>query len=112
MPPVLVVQRPDGTTQNIPLDAGRVRVGRSTHDNDLWFPEDASLSRRHLVIERDGDGWAVEDLKAKNPTLVNGNKVVGRRRIHAGDRIVAGKVVLVFDPPPSGNQGSVIFVAH
>lgn len=95
----------------MPLEGDRVRVGRSTHDNELCFPEDASLSRWHLVFQREPDGWMVEDLKAKNTTLVNGSRLAGRQKIRAGDRVSAGKIVFVVEGAEPEPSGSVVFVA-
>jgi len=93
----LVIRTPDGATRRIRLTGTRIRVGRSA-GNDLVV-DDASLSRHHFVLERDAAGWAVEDLKPKNPTRLNGVVLTGRQRFHPGDRLTAGKVTLGFDSP-------------
>lgn len=113
MTPQLLVLRPDGTSQRFPLSGERVRVGRSTQDNELSFPEDGSLSRWHLVFAREGDAWFVEDLKPKNPTLVNGSRLAGRHRLRSGDRLSAGKIVFLVEGGPvatESSSGAVVFV--
>lgn len=113
MTPHLLVLRPDGTSQRYPLAGQRVRVGRSTQDNELSFPEDGSLSRWHLIFAREGDAWFVEDLKPKNPTLVNGNRLAGRHRLRSGDRLSAGKIVFLVEggaAPTESSSGAVVFV--
>ncbi len=83
--------------------------GRST-EAQVSFPEDFSLSRRHLQLEPEGGGWAVEDLGSKNGTWLNGQRLAGRKRLQAGDRIEAGRLVLTFDPPNS-DPGDIVFFA-
>jgi sigma-B regulation protein RsbU (phosphoserine phosphatase) len=106
--PHVVVRSPSGNAQNVPLIAERVVFGRST-EAQVSFPEDFSLSRRHLQLEPEGEGWAIEDLGSKNGTWVNGQRLSGRRRLASGDRIEAGRLVLTFDPPSSAPEEIVFF---
>lgn len=108
----VLVQRPDGTSQRLNLAGREVRIGRSTQDNDLSFPEDENLSRRHLVLERHEDRWRVRDLGAKNGTFLNGKRLDGPQDLRAGDRVAAGKITLVFDPPADEPSGGVVFYAE
>lgn len=87
---------PDGQNRFVPLEADRITLGRSS-TTELAFPDDNGLSRRHLVIERDGEGWAILDLGSKNGTIVNGVKLTERTKLKSGDRITAGHLVMVFD---------------
>jgi phosphoserine phosphatase RsbU/P len=79
----------------VPLSTAAVSLGRSA-SNDLCYPEDAGLSRQHLVFESAGDGWAVRDLGSKNGTLVNGNRINGAHPLTGGDRISAGHLNIEF----------------
>jgi serine phosphatase RsbU (regulator of sigma subunit) len=111
MPLELQIREREGTTRAVPLDGGRLTLGRS-HDNDLAFASDASLSRHHLVFEEDAEGWTVRDLESKNGTLLNGVRIQGSRRMRAGDKITAGHLVLlVNDPNEEPTQQSVEFFA-
>ncbi len=74
----------------------RLTLGRSSN-TELCFPEDAGLSRQHLVIEREGDDWTVQDLGSKNGTLVNNIPLRARLRLKPGDRITAGHLAIIFD---------------
>lgn len=108
----LVVRQPDGSSQRIALSGERLRVGRSTSDNDVSFPKDQSMSRHHLVIEHEGGDWIVEERKdprPKNPTLVNGSRLDGRHRLRPGDRILAGKIEFLFNPQDGDSSGGVVF---
>jgi len=105
----LQILSPDGQNRFIPLEADRISLGRSK-DAELSFPEDSGLSRQHLAIERDGDGWALLDLGSKNGTMLNGAKVNGRVSLKSGDRITAGHLILVYDSASShSNQPVVVF---
>src|SRR5215469_1800728 len=87
---------PDGQNRFVPLEADRIALGRAA-SVELSFPDDNGLSRQHLAIERDGDGWAILDLGSKNGTVVNGVKLTARTPLKPGDRITAGHLVIVYD---------------
>jgi serine phosphatase RsbU (regulator of sigma subunit) len=93
----LEITCPDGKTRTMPLEGCRFSVGRAS-DNDLSFgsPEAEGLSRHHFVLERCGAEWSVEDLKSKNGTFVNGERLTERRVLRPGDRITASTITLVF----------------
>src|SRR5579863_10674582 len=96
----LQILTPDGQSRFIPLRADSISLGRSSAA-ELSFPDDNGLSRQHLAIERDGDGWALRDLGSKNGTMLNGAKVTGRMPLKSGDRITAGHLILVYDDASS-----------
>ncbi len=106
--PDLVVTSADGRTRTVPLNAGRITLGRSDA-NELSFAQDTGLSRQHLCLEREGGAWFVADLGSKNGTFVNGARIGGRTRLQPGDRIVASGVVAVFDPEHSQADRRVVF---
>jgi Nif-specific regulatory protein len=54
-----------------------------------------SVSRRHALITRAGEGYAVRDLESLNGTFVNGVPVAERRLEH-GDQVAVGDVLLLF----------------
>jgi serine phosphatase RsbU (regulator of sigma subunit)/pSer/pThr/pTyr-binding forkhead associated (FHA) protein len=95
--PELLIRAPDRPPETVKLTGTTVSLGRA-HGNQLCYPEDASLSRQHLVLERDPRGWSVRDLNSKNHTYVNGNRVQ-TARLTPGDRITAGRLTMVFDDP-------------
>ena len=73
----LQITTPDRQTERHTLGSETLSVGRA-HSNDLSFPDDASLSRKHLSIEPDGESWIVDDLKSKNGTLLNRTRIAAR----------------------------------
>ena len=94
--PDLQILTPDGNSRIVPLDTERITIGRSSA-SDLSFPEDNGLSRQHLSIERTSEGWALSDLASKNGTILNGNRVSAKTPLKAGDRIMAGHLIVVYD---------------
>lgn len=86
----------DGSTESFLLRGERMSVGRSGL-NDIACRTDPSLSRWHLVFERDGGDWTVRDLGSKNGTFVNGVRVADGKSLRPGDRIMAGYTVIVYD---------------
>jgi hypothetical protein len=64
---------------SLPTTAGGKRSGRvvtlgRSSENDIPVP-DASISKKHLAFESDGEAWFVRDLGSTNGTLVDGEPV-------------------------------------
>jgi hypothetical protein len=79
-----------GSTMVLP--EGVLEVGRSS---DCWLTlEDEISSRVHARFHVDDERCEIEDLGSRNGTFVNGDRIVGRRRIHDGDRIRIGREVM------------------
>ncbi|MDT2007316.1 FHA domain-containing protein [Rhodococcus opacus] len=77
-------------------DSPRVTLGRST-DADIAFEQDRSVSRLHATVEWIGTHWTVvDDGLSRNGTFVNGDRLVGRKRLRSGDRISIGSSVVTF----------------
>ena len=77
-----------------------VSIGR-TGDNDVIIP-DASLSRRHALVQPSNDSpettWLIQDLGSTNGTLVDDTPVEREHptRIQPGSRVKLGNVDLTF----------------
>ncbi len=110
----LLITEADGSTRVIALDSGPLLMGRDPNC-DIPFPNDAELSRRHLIIEKDGDAWWVRDLGSTNGTRINGNPLNAKYHLKVGDTISASKVSLHFRdrlvPSPSQPSRTVVFDA-
>src|SRR6266853_3175417 len=99
----IIITQPDGSTRTYPLADKPITLGRGT-TTELSFPEDIGLSRQHLVFERDGETWTIRDLGSKNGTILNGQRLEGRKPLQSGDRVIASRVSVVFGkggPPPA-----------
>lgn len=111
VPRELLIHTPDGVTRPLALDRERYTLGRSSA-NELCYPEDAGLSRQHLALEREGEGWVVRDLGSKNGTFVNGIRITGPYALGKNDRVTAGHISLDFGEPvlPAASDHTVIFI--
>ena len=92
----------------LPLNSHRCTVGSSA-ESDLVV-DDRSVSRTHLLLDRFGDTWFVEDLGSRNGTYVNGQRITGRRVVRPGDEIRLGmaRVVLRGVVSESGPTTSLV----
>ena len=57
--------------------------------------EDASLSRRHFMIWREGDNYLIKDLHSQNGTWVDGQRAQGTK-LHQNECILAGRTIFLF----------------
>lgn len=80
--------------REVPLKAGRVRVG-ALDENDLVLNL-PTVSRFHAQLHVRGGKVEVEDLGSKNGTFINGVPVRARSALGAGDRIRFGDVQLIY----------------
>src|SRR5215471_9789528 len=71
----------------ISMTDGPVLIGRQA--GATLKIANASVSRRHAIIERDGDRFIIADLGSRNGTFVN-DVPVRRRELHQGDRVRVG----------------------
>ncbi len=75
-----------------PVLAGSATIGREP-ECDLQLV-DSEVSRRHAkVTVRDGVA-AIDDLRSANGTYVNGDRILGRQTLVAGDRIQIGEATI------------------
>ena len=80
-----------GTT--FPLTADQITIGRES--TSVVSLNHASVSRRHCVIEREGDNFKIRDLGSSNGTFVNGQPVNDKTLNHA-DQVRIGSIALLF----------------
>jgi hypothetical protein len=66
----------------------RVTIGRA-NDCDCVLTE-ATVSRHHAELRRDGGRWLLRDLGSSNGTRVNGMRVLEATEVHPGDRVALG----------------------
>ncbi len=94
--PFLGVERGNDEGREFVLQEGENGVGRGI-DNDVILA-DVAVSRRHLIVIREGDVLRLRDLGSGNGTQVNGKKV-SNVVLTEGDRIELGETVLVVRTP-------------
>jgi serine phosphatase RsbU (regulator of sigma subunit) len=112
----ITIESADGSRQRIKVGKDRVTIGRS-RDCDIFLP-DQWLSRHHAEIRRRGQSAFLADLRSKNGTLLNGERVAVERPLRHGDVISLGEHRLTFsedeEPPEetAAPEGTRIFSAR
>lgn len=90
----LRISGPDDQPSSFDLKEKSLSLGRSS-ENDLSYPHDPWLSRRHLQFEKQHDDtWCVRDCDTRNGTVINSKKLKAAEAIKAGDRISAGHLTI------------------
>jgi pSer/pThr/pTyr-binding forkhead associated (FHA) protein len=79
--------------KTVPVEGEQVAIGREP-GNDLWAA-DPAMSRRHCLVRRENGQISIQDLGARNGTLVNGSRVE-QHPLKNHDRISVGASVLVY----------------
>lgn len=90
---LLVVQKGPGAGSRFLLDADEVTAGR--HPDSGIFLDDVTVSRRHAVFRRDGQGFTVADAGSLNGTYVNRDRIE-KSALKDSDEVQVGKYRLVF----------------
>jgi phosphoserine phosphatase RsbU/P len=90
----ITIESADGSRQKFKVGKERVTIGRS-RDCDIFLP-DQWLSRHHAEIRRRGPSAFLADLRSKNGTLLNGERVAAERELRHGDVISLGEHRLTF----------------
>lgn len=91
----LICEAGPSSGQEFVLEGDEVVIGRAA-DNPVSIP-DTSVSRKHALVRKTGDGWAVSDLGSGNGTLLNGDAVADETALSDGDVIRLGDSELRFD---------------
>ncbi|HEY7096825.1 MAG TPA: sigma 54-interacting transcriptional regulator [Terriglobales bacterium] len=92
-----------------PLSQDETTIGRDPL-NMLSIP-DPSLSRRHCLLTREGDGFKIRDLESRNGTYVNGTPV-NESWLKDGDQLSIGDSIFIFQTGEDSDQRaypSVVF---
>ena len=82
------------TGEEITLENDLTSIGRSPENHIVIA--DASASRRHALIQREGESYLLEDLGGPNGTSVNGVRVTERTMLKSSDEISIGDTGLTF----------------
>jgi FOG: FHA domain len=77
----------------ISMNEGPVLIGRQA--GATLKISNASVSRRHALIEKEGDKFIIADLGSRNGTFVN-DVPVKRRELQHGDRVKIGESQFFF----------------
>ncbi len=94
MRPRLVVTAGPAKDTVIPLTQDEASIGRDP--NNVVAISDPSVSRKHCLLRREGDGrFQIADLDSRNGTVVNG-VTVKEHWLRHGDEIATGDSVFLF----------------
>jgi pSer/pThr/pTyr-binding forkhead associated (FHA) protein len=92
----LVVNPTSRGRREIPLPTTLLAIGRDG-SNDLVL-RDATVSRRHAVIEYRNREYHLRDCQSSNGSFVNNDRIV-ERRLRDGDLVAVGQTRLLFRDP-------------
>lgn len=95
-PPLGVLTLDDADRTSYPLYDAEYSIGREA-SNKIQVP-DGSVSGSHAKIIRTPQGYLLEDLKSRNGTYVNGERIQSRV-LQNDDKIRLGKVHMIFNLP-------------
>ena len=90
---LLVVRHGPNAGSSFRVENDRTTIGRHP-DSDI-FLDDITVSRRHVAIEKEGNGYHLRDVGSLNGTYVNRERV-DEADLHHGDEIQIGKYRLSF----------------
>ncbi|HVE57837.1 MAG TPA: sigma 54-interacting transcriptional regulator [Pyrinomonadaceae bacterium] len=96
-----------GSGEVFELNAEKISVGREAA-NEIVL-NDASVSRRHCVIERRGEKFFVSDSGSLNGTSVNGLEAA-ETELSSGDKISVGDFTFRFSMEDSAEESSGVFL--
>ena len=90
---LLIVLRGPNTGARFLLDDAEVTTGRGP-ESDIVL-DDVTVSRKHAVFSRDGQGFGVRDVGSLNGTYVNKERI-DQAALRTGDEVQIGKFRLVY----------------
>lgn len=82
-----IILREGDSSRTVELDQTPLTIGRSTECG--LYINHPRVSRRHVLIDRDHDGYFVQDAGSRHGTLVNGNRTKFAR-LKSGDTLQLG----------------------
>jgi DNA-binding CsgD family transcriptional regulator len=107
--PFLAFKNGAGDLRLLPLgEIDNATVGRS-EQNGVTLAWDPQVSRVHAQLERVGGDWTlVDDGLSRNGSFVNGERVLGRRRLLNGDTLRFGNTGVLFCAPGPASVSTAV----
>ena len=87
--PALEVWSGRGKDRVVTLSEASLTIGSDPDSADLALA-DPAVSRVHAILEQVGTTWLVRDLGSRNGTRLNGERLIGQRRLRDGEEILLG----------------------
>ncbi len=91
--PEIVVKYEDKVIERVVTEKKKISIGR-TPDNDIVL-DNKGVSRKHAVMEFDGDSALIMDNESLNGTFVNARKIT-EEILKDSDQITIGKFDLIY----------------
>ncbi len=102
----LILREDTASPKEYELTRPELIIGRDPNV-DLSIPSPA-VSRRHARLTRKGEGYFLEDLGSSNGTFLNGERLLERHLLNAGDQIRLGQAItLTYEAPTEFQQTAV-----
>ncbi len=103
----LVILSGSAAGQIVKLGGQPITIGREP-SNQIVLSE-PEISRRHLRIIPQGDGYVLQDLESANGTFLNGKQALQSVQLQDQDEILIGEdVKIVFEMGIGGGMGETI----
>lgn len=93
---VLIIIRGNPQGKKFVLNQDELVVGRDS--GAAIRINDANISRRHSVIRKTSEGYSIEDLKSRNGTFLNDQKLNYATGLNKEDMIKVGTTILKYIP--------------
>ena len=106
---MLVVRHGPNAGSSYRLETTVTAIGR--HPDSEIFLDDITVSRRHVVVERDDDGYTLRDVGSLNGTYVN-RKRVDEARLRDRDEVQIGRYRLDVRPRRRAGRLTMAKRAH
>jgi hypothetical protein len=105
--PFVVYRDQEDRQRIVRLEPGNtVSVGRG-EACDIAIVWDERVSRVHAELQYAAGEWAIsDDGLSRNGTFVNGERIVGRRRLHDHDVVRFGRTALLFRRPAADPEST------
>ena len=107
MTPQLKIISAKGKGEIYALDRKKNSIGRESA-NEIAIT-DASVSRRHCVIEKRDENFFISDLESLNGTFVNGEKI-SEKKLSGGDKIDVGDFTFRFQTEDFQEESSSVIL--
>src|ERR1700682_3524718 len=106
----LIIEDDEGRKTVVPVVRDEITIGRN--DQNIVRLEEKDVSRRHGRLLREEGEFYIEDLDSFTGIRVNGEKIEGKRLVHAGDLIQISEFDLILMTGPEEKPSAPVVNAE
>jgi pSer/pThr/pTyr-binding forkhead associated (FHA) protein len=106
----LIIEDDEGRKTVVPVVRDEITIGRN--DQNIVRLEEKNVSRRHGRLLREQGEFYIEDLGSFTGIRVNGEKIEGKRLVHAGDLIQISEFDLILMTGPEEKPSAPVVNAE